>query len=268
MRTQLLIFIAATGLIAARAAEAAESGQAATWAARKMVNFDPPVGPTKWTGPLTCDELVGELQSVLLDLGARASDLHVDARGCRAESNLNVDATFSVPVPSDKAGTNAAGAVAEARWQTVELKTGRADALGSRQGLTIERTCDYLQYVTKKILPLFSIRDAKEIPRPARPGARAAVAIGGCALASPLDDRPIRRAKLVRMFVTDRMLGGQRLIDLDAPARFLIDPGVAVLDLHPALENVLHDRRVIEVFVDAEVLVREIEGEIAHMAHG
>jgi hypothetical protein len=177
MRIQLLILLVTLNLVAsARAAVAtpaattgspsgpAEAGQTATWTPRKLVNFAPSVVKSLADGPLTCDGLVGDLRLALLQLGARESDLHIDERGCRAGNHWGVDATFVVLASADGTGKNAADVVAEARWQTVELRTERVDRLESRHGLAFVRTCDYLEYLTKKVLPLFSVRDVKLIP--------------------------------------------------------------------------------------------------------
>src|ERR1700722_16000732 len=68
-------------------------------------------------------------------------------------------------------------------------------------------------------------------------------------LAGSLYHRTVGRPEFIRVLIIDGVLGGQRLIDPNAPARLLIDPGIAILDLHPTLEDVLHDGRVIKMFV-------------------
>jgi hypothetical protein len=193
MRIQLRMLIAMITFIASATAAAADtattvapsgsaqSSRPAVWTTRKLHAFGvqdvgSSLGPAGryGGGSLSCDELEGELRFLLLRLGARASDLHVDERGCRKELTL-IDATFSVLVRADKTGQNAAGALAEARWQTVELATGFANAPDtlvrsqvprfSPAGTAIRfyRTCGYLEYVTKKVLPLFPVRDVKLI---------------------------------------------------------------------------------------------------------
>jgi hypothetical protein len=186
MRIQLRMLIAtiaflasATAAAADTAATAAPSGSAqsirtAVWIPHKLHNFGVPDVPAEFSGHVSCDDLVGELRSLLLRLGARASDLQIDYRGCRRELTL-VDATFSVLAPADKTGRNAAGTLAEARWQTVELATGNGNAPDtlvrsqfpplSSDGIEIRRyrTCAYFKYVTNTVLPLFSARDVKVI---------------------------------------------------------------------------------------------------------
>jgi hypothetical protein len=166
MRTQLLMLIAALGLVgsatAAAAATAADSTQSATWTQRKLLRFSPPSNYVPANGYLSnthfmsCDELIDRVKFVLLQLGARPDDILVDQRDCRrgGVEVRSVDVTFSVLAPTDSAGRPAAGPPIEARWQTVRL--GGADVqLGD---------CAFLKYVTLKVLPLFSTRNVKLIP--------------------------------------------------------------------------------------------------------
>jgi hypothetical protein len=163
VRIPLLMLIVTTGLIASTTAEAVtpaatavsspepgESGQSAVWTARKLLSFSPTMEDS--TG-VSCDELVGQTRDLLLRLGARASDLIVDGRRCYGIPGLGVDVSFSVLVPIDGTGKNAARASVSARWQLFE---GRAESPWD---------CAYLDYVTKKVLPLFSTRNAKRISR-------------------------------------------------------------------------------------------------------
>src|SRR5690349_187980 len=71
--------------------------------------------------------------------------------------------------------------------------------------------------------------------------------------AGALDDTAVRGAELVRMLIGDGVPSRQRLVHLDAPTRLLTDPRVAVLDPQRAVENVLHQRRVVDVLVNAEI---------------
>ena len=49
------------------------------------------------------------------------------------------------------------------------------------------------------------------------------------------------------------MLGGKRLIDLDAPAGTLIDPCIAVSNLGDAMKYILYDRRVVDMLMNAKI---------------
>jgi hypothetical protein len=151
MRFKLLMLIATFSLVALASASA-DSTESAVWADRKLVHFSPPAyngGPAN-----SCDQIIDRLKFVLLRLGARASDLNVEANRCYAIPGLGVDMSFSVLVPTEQTGKNATGAPAEASWQLVQLKP--LDPL---------QDCAYLEYVTMKVLPLFSTRQVKLIPK-------------------------------------------------------------------------------------------------------
>src|ERR1700733_6524174 len=171
MRISVLIF-ASLGLICSAAviaetpsaaasppAGAAASNKVATWKPRTLKNFG-------GTSVVSCEWLVGDLRFLLLQFGARASDLHIDDRGCTSHDVTrddivvfrSVDATFAVLAPANKSHGEARGDMVEARWQTVEM--GPEDA-----GDTGLRSCAYLKYVTQKVLPLFSRRHVKLISK-------------------------------------------------------------------------------------------------------
>ena len=163
MRFKRLMLIATIGLVAIAAEPASAAGtpfasgsadanESAVWTDRKLLQFSPPAyngGPAN-----SCDQIIDRLKSVLLRLGARARDLNVDAGRCYAIPGLGVDVSFSVLVPAGSTARNAAAPSAEARWQLVQLKP--LDPL---------LDCAYLEYVTTKVLPLFSTREVKLIPR-------------------------------------------------------------------------------------------------------
>ncbi len=131
--------VAGLGLAFAAAAEA-DSSQAAAWAPRKV--------HIVFRG--TCDETYDLLRVTLLRLGARARDLDIDERNCPAPNGAaSLDATFSVLVPTGATAQNARGAAVEAHWHTVELRGN----------------CVVIAYFTRKILPLFSTRNVKLVPR-------------------------------------------------------------------------------------------------------
>jgi hypothetical protein len=161
MRTQLLMLIAAIGLVGSATAAAADSTQSAAWTQRKLLRFSPPANYVPASGYLTntqflsCDELINRVQFVLLRLGARADNIAVDQRDCRrgGVEVRSVDVTFSVLAPTGNTGKPAAGAPVAAHWQTIELG-GPDVGLGD---------CAFLRYVTVKILPLFSTRNVKLI---------------------------------------------------------------------------------------------------------
>jgi hypothetical protein len=167
MRIQLPMLIATIAVISSAAAAAAETAtsvapfgpaqasQTAVWTTRTLHNFG---GFSD-----SCDALVEELRVLLLELGARASDLYIDQHGCRREVTL-IDATFSVLMPVDKAGKNEAGTL-EAGWQILELKTNLERPTMTPVHHIIYRNCAGLEYVTKTVLPLFAARDVKLISK-------------------------------------------------------------------------------------------------------
>ena len=211
MRIQLRMLIATIAFIASATAAAADtatpvapsgpgqSSQTTVWVRRTLHNFGlPNVGSVQAHYRVSCDVLAGELRYLLLQLGARASDLHIDEHDCpRDERELTlIDATFSVVVPAEKTANNAAGALADARWQIVEVRTGLPDKRVRERYLSgpgVYRDCTYLEYVTKK--RSFPCSPAPRCKRDfpgclrqdrrwvARPGTQADGTIGGFALA-------------------------------------------------------------------------------------
>jgi hypothetical protein len=172
MRSHLLMFIAAMGLVGSAMAQApaaapaapstaTDSGQPATWTQRRLLQFSPPPdyvpanGYETNTHFISCDELIDRVTFVLLQLGARAGDFVVDQRDCRrgGPTARSIDVTFSALTPINDAGAKAAGAPVEAHWHTVQLG-GAAMGIGD---------CAFLRYATVKILPLFATREVKLI---------------------------------------------------------------------------------------------------------
>jgi hypothetical protein len=154
MRTRILLLIATAGLGASAAVAAADSVQTAVWEPRTLRHFTLPLVVNSENGPLqmaSCDQIYDEAKLLLLQLGARASDIRADLRGCYAYTiERSIDLTFSVLVPTAQTTpttTNARGPLVEAHWKTVLLKGN----------------CRLLEDATKKIVPLFSTSDVKLI---------------------------------------------------------------------------------------------------------
>lgn len=119
--------------------EAGDSTQTAVWVRRKRFFYstDPNIrfggeGPRE------------DMESVLRQLGARASD--IDVRDYASQQGMY--ATFSVLEPTDRVGTTASGKVLTAHWVTVELRLN-----GVPENL-----------VEKQVLPLFSTRSIQKGP--------------------------------------------------------------------------------------------------------
>ena len=151
MRTRLLVLFTAVGLVASALGAAADPNQTAVWESRTLRNFTLPLVVNSENGPLqeaSCDQLYSSVRVLLLQFGARTSDIRVDQRGCNAyTTNRSIDVTFSVLVPAKQTGSNAAGPLVEAHWETIALKGN----------------CRLLQDATKRILPLFTTSDVKLI---------------------------------------------------------------------------------------------------------
>jgi hypothetical protein len=129
--------------------DAAHSSETAVWTPRK-VSF----AYMGVTTHYSCEGLLENVRSVLLQLGARAEDLHVRPSGCLRgtgpEQFPGVDATFFVLAPP--AVPNAAGRPVEVSWQPVDIMLGAT---------SLERSgnCELLEQIRKSILPLFTTRN-------------------------------------------------------------------------------------------------------------
>ncbi len=170
MRNQVLILITALGLGAiasavapavARASDAADSNQTATWAQRKLLRFSPPAvyvpenGYATRNHYLSCDQMIDRVRFVLEQLGARVDDMRVDDRDCRLGGTTirSIDVMFSSLEPVDSTGRNITGPPLAVHWQTVTL-SGADTGLGD---------CAFLKYASDRILPLFVTREVKLI---------------------------------------------------------------------------------------------------------
>lgn len=102
----------------------------------------------------SCDGLEDDIRSLLLHLGARKSDVKVDARGCPRGPNVPsqtafVEMDFYSLAPASDA--NAANSV-QARWAPVQVNTTHPDKLG-RGG------CELIEEMKDIISKNFSFRD-------------------------------------------------------------------------------------------------------------
>lgn len=164
MRSQLLTLLASVGLTGFAMANAADvptvaasapaANQPAIWTPRRLEHFAHPMvidSENGWWKMASCDQQYRDMRAVLLRLGARESDLNVDQRACNSGGpQTSLDATFSVLAPASPTGNNAGGEIVAGHWRT----------------LALSGDCAFLEYITKKVLPLFSIRDAKLISTP------------------------------------------------------------------------------------------------------
>lgn len=109
-----------------------------------------------------CQGLTDQMRDILLQLGARKSDLDVRETGCTSGFDQpthfpGVAGTVSVLEPVVLAQVaqppNAAGTVA-AHWQPVEVKL-------DRPGRDANGQCELLQQVKLRVLPLFTTRNVR-----------------------------------------------------------------------------------------------------------
>jgi hypothetical protein len=160
MRTPLLLLITTVGITTTLRSEAAtpsaspsaaDFGASAVWTQRKLVNFKAGInGQIRAPFP-SRDGLVGGLSWVLFQLGARV--VHIDERGCLGGlGDISIDATFLVLPADNDSGHNAIARAGDTHWQSVEIRTAQRD-------------CGFLRSVTEKVLPLFSAREVKLIPK-------------------------------------------------------------------------------------------------------
>ncbi len=111
-----------------------------------------------FTTHYSCDGLRENIKSVLLQLGARESDLRVRSFGCTRglgvpEPAPGVIANFSSLVPSQEhATTRTATPAVAAEWRTAELKLGKGALEHAGQ-------CELIEQVRQKVLPLFTFRN-------------------------------------------------------------------------------------------------------------
>jgi hypothetical protein len=151
MRIRPLMLVAALGLVASATVGAADSTQTAVWKSRTLRHFTLPLVVNSENGPLqpaSCDQIYNTARILLLQLGARASDMRADLRNCYAYTlQRSIDVQFFALAPLTKARDNAAGPLVEAHWQRVE----------------VNGNCRLLADATKKILPLFTTANVKLI---------------------------------------------------------------------------------------------------------
>ncbi len=124
--------------------------QEARWV-KKKINFTYQGFTTRYS----CQGLRDKVRDVLLQLGARKSDLNVHEIGCttnigRPDPFPTVGGTFFVLEPASSSTEHAV----HAEWQTVNVRVGTP-------GLDTAGQCELVEQVRQKILPLFTTRDVK-----------------------------------------------------------------------------------------------------------
>jgi len=155
----LILALAAAGAAthssraAAAAGAAVGSGEAGTSEPAHWVQKKFKFTYQGFTTHYSCQGLRDKVREVLLELGARRSDLNVHAIGCtrsigRPEPSPSVGGTFYVLEP----GSSPAGQSTEAAWRPVDVRVGTG-------GLDSAGQCELVEQVKQEILPLFSTRN-------------------------------------------------------------------------------------------------------------
>jgi hypothetical protein len=150
----------ASAMAQGAAGPATESDQApaqpARWVKKKLFFIYAGIQTT-----YECQGLTDVMKSILLQLGARKSDLDVREANCTSGFNQPtqfpaVAGSFSVlePVAADQESSASAEGTVPAHWRPVAVKI---DIPGRDQN----GQCELLQQVKAKIVPLFPARDVK-----------------------------------------------------------------------------------------------------------
>ena len=136
---------------------AAEAPQTARWSERK-ISFT----YMGFTTHYSCEGLTDQVRHVLLELGARKSDMNVHELGCTTRVGEPtpfpaVAGTFYVlePVPPEQAYSPAGVVgVVSAHWQPVDVRFDHS-------GLDMSGQCELLEQIKQHILPLFPARNVQ-----------------------------------------------------------------------------------------------------------
>jgi hypothetical protein len=181
MRIQLLLVLSTLSFLACIAAEPS----AATPQTGAPSAQTDPVYSVAWTprelrvkqfyttAPYNCDYLYDDLTRLLLQLGARASDLKVDIAPCykrvrEEEWFVRAEVKFSVLGPADTTAQNAASESLQAHWKTIDIAL---DTSPRKQVLTSTRLNHYtglgfrnrnmIILLKSQILPLFLLKSVE-----------------------------------------------------------------------------------------------------------
>ena len=164
---RVLAWVALGALLApATWADSTDGGVSAVWAPKEF-QFIYQGFTTKYS----CDGLREKMREILLQLGARKSDLKISDWGCAASSGVpdpfpGVAVKMSVLVPAGSATADLGEAV-PSHWKPVTLKLDRSS-------LSEAGECELVEQVRQKVLPLLTTRnvDLKSecIPHQLSPG--------------------------------------------------------------------------------------------------
>jgi hypothetical protein len=146
-----LLAVLATAVLAGHA-QAADPGVPATWQEHKT-SFS----YFGITSNYSCSGMEGKVKQLLLLLGARADDVHVNAGACGPRDmpfghSLNVDVRFSTLVPLDPTATPGATPPVAAQWTAVEIDPHRPSSMG-------EGDCELIEQMQELIARNFTSRN-------------------------------------------------------------------------------------------------------------
>jgi hypothetical protein len=132
-------------------ADSIDGGQPAVWA-QKEFKFTYQGFTTRYS----CDGLRDKMRSILLEFGARKSDLKIYSWGCVGRSGVpdhfpGVAVKMSVLVPADGAASGGEPAL-PSHWKAVQLKLDSSS-------LSEAGECELVEQVKQKVLPLFTTRN-------------------------------------------------------------------------------------------------------------
>jgi len=149
-----LASLAALSLLLGSAARAddTDGGQSAVWA-QKQFKFIYQGFTTKYS----CDGLHDKMRTILLQLGARKSDLKISDWGCAGRSGVpdhfpGVAVKMSVLVPANGAAAPGSEPALPSHWKAVTLKLDSSS-------LSEAGECELIEQVKQQVLPLFSTRN-------------------------------------------------------------------------------------------------------------
>lgn len=113
-----------------------------------------------FTSAYSCEGLQETVTDVLRQLGARKSGMDLRQTNCAAGFNIpstnpGISGSFYVLEPASSSTSDAI----QAEWQTVKVHIGTADE--SSTGRDKQGTCELIDQVKRKILPLFTTRNVK-----------------------------------------------------------------------------------------------------------
>jgi hypothetical protein len=118
----------------------------AVWAP-KQLTFD----YRGFTAIYSCDGLREKMRRILLRLGARA-DLQVRGYGCTRLAGPDSLAGVSIKMNILQPAGNQSGQAVPAHWKMVDL-------LATHQPVDEEGTCELIEQIRQKVLPLFATRN-------------------------------------------------------------------------------------------------------------